>query len=366
MSAADPRLEPPLALLAELTHRCPLQCPYCSNPLALDRQELDTDAWQRVLDEAAALGVLQVHFSGGEPTARRDLDALIVHAAERGLYSNLITSGVLIDGPRARALAEAGLDHVQISIQGHEPEAADRVAGYRGAQAKKRAACAHVREAGLPLTINAVMHRHNLHELDDIIALAVSLGASRLEVAHTQYYGWGLKNRAALMPTRAQLDAATATVTAARERLKGVLAIDYVVPDYYARRPKACMGGWGRRFLNVSPTGRVLPCHAAETVAGMRFDSVLERPLAEIWRSSEAFTRFRGTAWMPEPCRSCDRREIDWGGCRCQALAIVGDAAATDPACELSPHHAALAAAAERESAGAAPDFVYRRMAPAA
>jgi pyrroloquinoline quinone biosynthesis protein E len=355
-------LEPPLALLAELTHRCPLQCPYCSNPLALDRAELDTDAWRRVLDEAAAMGVLQVHFSGGEPTARRDLDALVAHAAKRGLYSNLITSGVLIDGPRAQALADAGLDHVQISIQGHEPEAADRVAGSRGAQAKKRAACVAVRAAGMPLTINAVMHRHNLHELDAIIGLAVELGASRLEVAHTQYYGWGLKNRAALMPTRAQLEAATATVAAARERLKGVLAIDYVVPDYYARRPKACMGGWGRRFLNIAPSGRVLPCHAAETIPGLAFDSVRERPLAEIWRSSPAFARFRGTAWMPEPCRSCDRREIDWGGCRCQALAIAGDPAATDPACELSPRHAALVAAAERESAGAAPDFVYRRM----
>lgn len=360
MSARAP--EPPLALLAELTHRCPLQCPYCSNPLALERGELETETWRRVLDEAAALGVLQVHFSGGEPTARRDLDALIAHAARRGLYSNLITAGVLIDGPRARALAEAGLDHVQISIQGHAPDAADRVAGSAGAQAKKRAACAAVRAAGLPLTINAVMHRHNLHELEAIVALAVELGASRLEVAHAQYYGWGLANRAALMPTRAQLDAATATVMAARERLKGVLAIDYVVPDYYAKRPKACMGGWGRRFLNVTPSGRVLPCHAAETIPGLAFESVAERPLAEIWRCSAAFERFRGTAWMAEPCRSCERREIDWGGCRCQALALAGDAAATDPACELSPGHAALAAAAERESAAPAPDFVYRRM----
>ncbi len=355
-------LEPPLALLAELTHRCPLQCPYCSNPLALERGELDTASWQRVLDEAAALGVLQVHFSGGEPTARRDLDALIAHAAKRKLYSNLITSGVLVDGARARALADAGLDHVQISVQGREPVAADRVAGYRGAQAKKRTACAHVRKAGLPLTINAVMHRHNLGELEAVVAMAVELGAARLEVAHVQYYGWGLRNRAALMPTRAQLEAATATVAAARERLKGVLAIDYVVPDYYARRPKACMGGWGRRFLNVSPSGRVLPCHAAETIPGLAFESVTERSLSEIWRESEAFKRFRGTDWMPEPCRSCERREIDWGGCRCQALALAGDAAATDPACELSPHHAALVEAAERESAGAAPDFAYRRM----
>jgi pyrroloquinoline quinone biosynthesis protein E len=251
---------------------------------------------------------------------------------------------------------------VQISIQGVEPAAADRVAGHRSAQAKKRAACAAVREAGMPLTINAVMHRQNLHELEAVIALAVELGAARLEVAHAQYYGWGLRNRAALMPARAQLEAATATVAAARARLAGVLAIDYVVPDYYARRPKACMGGWGRRFLNVSPSGRVLPCHAAETIPGMSFDSAAERPLAEIWRDSPAFARFRGTDWMAEPCRSCERREIDWGGCRCQALALAGDAAATDPACELSPHHGSLAAAAERESAAPAPDFAYRRM----
>ncbi|HEY7609820.1 MAG TPA: pyrroloquinoline quinone biosynthesis protein PqqE [Alphaproteobacteria bacterium] len=358
-------LEPPLALLAELTHRCPLQCPYCSNPLALERPagELDTAAWQSVLDEAAALGVLQVHFSGGEPMARRDLDALIGHAAKRGLYTNLITSAVLIDRERAEAMAAAGLDHVQISIQGHAPEAADRVAGYRGAQAKKRAAAAHVRAAGMPLTINAVMHRHNLGELDAVIAMAVELGAGRLEIAHVQYYGWGLRNRAALMPTRAQLECATAMVAAARERLKGVLTIDYVVPDYYARRPKACMGGWGRRFVNISPAGRVLPCHAAETIPGMEFESVAARPLAEIWRDSPAFRRFRGTEWMQEPCRSCERREVDWGGCRCQALALAGDAAATDPACALSPHHAALVAAAERESAAPAPDFVYRRMA---
>ena len=269
---------------------------------------------------------------------------------------------MLIDRERAEALAAAGLDHVQISIQGYAPEAADRVAGYRGAQEKKRAAAAHVRAAGLPLTINAVMHRHNLGELDAVIALAVEIGAGRLEVAHVQYYGWGLENRAALMPTRAQLERATEIVAAARERLKGVLTIDHVVPDYYARRPKACMGGWGRRFLNISPSGRVLPCHAAETIPDMRFESVADRPLAEIWRDSAAFQRFRGTAWMAEPCRSCDRREIDWGGCRCQALALAGDAAATDPACALSPHHAALVAAAERESAAPAPDFVYRRM----
>jgi pyrroloquinoline quinone biosynthesis protein E len=361
-------LAPPLALLAELTHRCPLQCPYCSNPVELERAagELDTQAWMRVLDEAASLGVLQVHFSGGEPTARKDLEALVTHAADRGLYTNLITAGVLIDAKRMATLVAAGLDHVQLSVQDFEPANADRIGGFAGGHARKLEAARLVREAGLPLTINAVMHRQNLGHLDAIIDLAVALGAGRLEVAHVQYYGWALKNRAALMPTRAQLERATEIVMAARERLKGTLVIDYVVPDYYARRPKSCMGGWGRRFLNVNPAGKVLPCHAAQTIAGLEFDSVLERSLAEIWVDSEAFQRFRGTDWMPEPCRSCDRREIDWGGCRCQAFALTGDAAATDPACALSADHADLVATAERDSAGSTPDFIYRRIRAAA
>jgi len=356
--------EPPLALLAELTHRCPLQCPYCSNPLALERaaSELDTATWCRVFDEAAALGILQVHFSGGEPAARKDLEALVAHAAERGLYTNLITSAVLLDAGRIEGLVKAGLNHVQISVQDHEPRGADRIGGYAGAHAKKLAVARLVRAAGLPLTLNAVMHRQNLDHLEAMIELAVSLGAARLEVAHTQYYGWGLRNRAALIPTRAQLERATEIITAARQRLKGRLVIDYVVPDYYARRPKSCMGGWARRFLNITPAGKVLPCHAAETIAELSFDSVTERPLAAIWRESPAFERFRGTSWMPEPCRSCDRREIDWGGCRCQALAIAGHADAVDPACEMSPLHERLAAIAAEESAGAPPEFVYRRI----
>ena len=362
MSAPD--LEPPLALLAELTHRCPLQCPYCSNPLALDRaaSELDTATWCRVFDQAADLGVLQVHFSGGEPAARKDLEALVAHATRRGLYTNLITSAVLIDAARMNALARAGLNHVQISFQDHEPRGADRIGGYAGGHARKLEVARLVRGAGLPLTLNAVMHRQNLDHLSEMIDLALMLGAGRLEVAHVQYYGWALRNRAALIPTRAQLERATQIVTEARERLKGTLVIDYVVPDYYARRPKSCMGGWGRRFVNVSPAGKVLPCHAAETIADLAFESVTERPLAAIWRESAAFRRFRGTDWMSDPCRSCDRREIDWGGCRCQALAIAGRADVVDPACELSPVHAQLTAMAAAESAAPPPEFVYRRI----
>jgi PqqA peptide cyclase len=360
-------VEPPLALLAELTHRCPLRCPYCSNPLVLERAgaELDTASWQRVLSEAAALGVLQIHFSGGEPLIRRDLVALVGHAAKAGLYGNLITSGIGLDPERMTALAAAGLEHVQLSLQDADPARGDHVAGLSGAQAHKHRAAQLVRAAGLPLTVNAVVHRHNLERLGEIVELAVALGADRLEIAHVQYYGWALANRAALLPSRDQLEQATALVEAARTRLRGVLAIDYVVPDYHAHRPKACMGGWGRRFLNVTPSGTVLPCHAAETLPDLRFPNVAKAGLAEIWYQDPAFARFRGTRWMPEPCRSCARREIDWGGCRCQAFALTGDPARTDPACALSPDHSLLAdardhAAREHAAAHPSPTFSYR------
>jgi PqqA peptide cyclase len=355
-------IKPPLALLAELTHRCPLCCPYCSNPLELSpaSAELDTETWRRVFGEAGALGVLQVHFSGGEPLARRDLPELVAGATKAGLYVNLITSGIRLDADRLARLVEAGLEHVQLSLQDSDPDSGDRIAGLVGAQRAKHRVARLVREAGLPLTVNAVVHRQNLEHLEDIIDLAVALGADRLEVAHVQYYGWALTNRAALLPTRPQLDTATATVEAARARLAGRLVIDYVVPDYYAHRPKACMGGWGRRFLNVTPSGKVLPCHAAETLPGLHFPTVVEASLAEIWYHSPAFERFRGTTWMAEPCRSCERREIDWGGCRCQAFALTGEAARTDPACALSSDHALLAAAC-CEAELAPNDFVYRQ-----
>jgi PqqA peptide cyclase len=357
------RADLPLAVLAELTHRCPLQCPYCSNPQQLlsARDELSTADWKRVIDQAAELGALQIHFSGGEPMMRRDLDELVGHAHAAGLYGNLITSGVLSGGDRLRALARSGLDHVQLSFQDTDAQSAERIGNYRGAQDKKIAFAEEVCAAGLPLTINVVVHRQNLARLGEMIALALALGAARLEIAHVQYYGWALKNRGALMPTRAQVEAATRTVDEARRRLNRRLVIDYVVPDYFARRPKACMGGWGRRFMNITPSGNVLPCHAAETLPGITFDSVMDRPLADIWRSSVAFEKYRGTAWMPEPCRSCDRREIDWGGCRCQALAITGRADDTDPACELSPNHQMITTLAEAESAETSGAFSYRR-----
>jgi pyrroloquinoline quinone biosynthesis protein E len=357
---ATPPLTSPLGLLAELTHRCPLGCPYCSNPLALEprREELDTATWARVFREAAGLGVLQVHLSGGEPAARRDLVELTAAAQAAGLYANLITSAVGLTPKTLGELYDAGLDHVQISIQDSEPQSADHIAGYQGAFERKRSVAAEVVRLGLPLTVNAVMHRANIERVGDMVELALALGAGRVEIAHVQYYGWALKNRAALMPTAEQVERALSQVVALRERHHGRIVIDAVVPDYYARYPKPCVGGWGRRSLNVTPSGRVLPCHAAESIPGLEFWSVREHSLAEIWRDSPAFRAFRGTAWMREPCASCPRREEDFGGCRCQAFLLTGDARAADPVCHLSPHHALVAGlAAEREDR----PYAYRR-----
>ena len=359
---ATPNKVVPYAVLMELSHRCPLQCPYCTNPIDLERAsgELTTEEWKRVMDEAVDMGVLHVHYSGGEPTVRKDLEELIEHAAKLGLYSNLITSGVLLNKARVQRFAELGLDHVQISFQDTTSEVGDWVAGYDGAHEKKQQVARWVRDVGMPLTVNAVMHRHNLHHLEEMIQMAVDLDAERIEVAQVQYYAWAFRNRIAFLPTREQLDKAVEIVGEARERLKGVLAFDFVVPDYYAQRPKSCMGGWGRQFINISPSGKVLPCHAAEVLPDLEFDSVHQKPLGWIWENSEAFEHFRGTTWMPEPCQSCDRKEIDWGGCRCQAYMLTGNAAATDPTCVLSPDRAVLdepLAAVGGES----PDFIYRR-----
>lgn len=363
-AAAPPAIGHPIGILAELTHRCPLRCPYCSNPLELDRREaeLDTATWKRVLSQAAGLGVLHVHLSGGEPTARPDLVELTAHCAAEGLYTNLITSGIGRAEQMIGPLAEAGLDHVQLSVQGASAQTADLIGGYKGGHAAKLAFASRVTDLGLPLTLNAVIHRGNIHEVEDIIALAVALKARRLEVAHTQYYGWAYANRAALMPARADVDRSVTLVEEARRRLEGVLVIDMVIPDYYARYPKPCSGGWGRRTLNVTPTGRVLPCHAAESIPGLEFWSVRDHALGDIWRASPAFNAFRGTAWMPEPCQSCERRDMDFGGCRCQAMALAGDARATDPACSKSPLHARVEALATAEATSEAPPYVYRAM----
>ena len=354
-------LHKPLGLLAELTHRCPLGCPYCSNPLTLDAREdeLDTATWLRVFREAAELGVLQLHLSGGEPATRRDLVDLAAGAHAAGLYTNLITSAVGITQETLGALAESGLDHVQISIQDSDAASADRIAGYKGAFAKKRALAAAVVRHNLLLTVNGVVHRANIDRIGDMVDLALALGASRIEIAHVQYYGWALKNRAALMPSAEQVKRAAATVEELRHRHHGKIVIDAVVPDYYARFPKPCVGGWGRRSLNVTPAGKVLPCHAAESIPGLEFWSVREHSLADIWANSPAFNAFRGTAWMQEPCASCARRDVDFGGCRCQAFALTGDARATDPVCHLAPRHEDVAALAAVQHDAS---YAYRRM----
>jgi len=362
-------LPPPLALLAELTHRCPLRCPYCSNPLELEAKarELDTASWARVFDEAAALGVLHAHLSGGEPAARADLVDLVAHCARAGLYSNLITSGIGLSPARISALAEAGLDHVQLSIQDADADSADRIAGYSGAFARKRTVAEQVIATGLPLTINMVIHRANVLRTRELLTLAVEMGARRVEVAHAQYYGWGLANRAALQADRASVITAVAEVEQLKSALAGRIVIDHVAPDYHARYPKACMGGWGQRSLNITPSGRVLPCHGAETIPGLEFWSVATHSLADIWAHGPAFTAYRGTQWMAEPCRSCDRREVDFGGCRCQALALTGNAANTDPVCSLSPHRPrvdALLADEQHMAEGAAPPAYLYRPAP--
>lgn len=353
----------PMGLLAELTHRCPLQCPYCSNPVELERAsgELSTEDWVRVFKEAGELGILQAHLSGGEPTVRKDLEEITAAAVEAGVYTNLITAGVLLSKERLAGLKDVGLDHVQLSIQHVDAKLADKISGYKGGYSKKLELAKWVKELDLPLTVNSPMHRHNVEYLEEIIEFAVKLGAERLEVAHIQYYGWAFDNRTALIPTKEQVYRNADIVDEARERLKGIMSIDFVVPDYYAVRPKPCMGGWGSQFITISPTGKVLPCHAAASIKGMEFDNVKDKHLRDIWLHSSAFEKYRGTDYLPEPCKSCEFREVDFGGCRCQAFMFTGDAANTDPACAKSPHHKELLAIAERESQQEDKEFIYRR-----
>jgi len=348
----------PLALIAEITHRCPLHCVYCSNPLKLTsrKEELATADWLRVFNEAAALGVLHLHLTGGEPLARPDLAEMIESARKSGLYTNLITSGIGLSRERLAQLVEAGLDHIQLSFQDSNEGPANWIAGAR-AHAHKIELAGWIRSHSIAFTVNLVVHRQNIDHLEEMVAALEVHRPDRMEIAHAQYYGWALQNRSALLPTRAQLDRAVAVVAAAEERLRGKVRIDMVVPDYHARFPKACMGGWGRQLMLIDPAGRALPCHAAGVIPGMRFDSVREHSLEWIWQSSEAFQKFRGEDWMPEPCRSCDRRKEDFGGCRCQAFLLTGDASATDPVCELAPlHHIVEDAVREEALTDSAPE----------
>ena len=336
----------PYTLIAEVTHRCPLHCPYCSNPLDLEahRAELTTDQWCRAFEDAARLGVVQLHLTGGEPLARKDLEALVAKGRALDLYVNLITSGVPLRRERLEAIAQAGLDAIQLSVQDVDAARSDRIAGYECFEEKMRVA-AWARELGLPLTLNVVLHRDNIDRTAEIVALGERLGAHRVELANVQYLGWALPNRAALLPSEGQIRRARAIAAAEKERLEGKVELLFVVTDHYATYPRACMDGWGRRFIHMVPDGTVLPCHAAMSIPGLAFESVRGRPLGEIWRDSAGLNAFRGDAWMSAPCKGCSRKELDFGGCRCQAYALTGDAAATDPACSLSPRHGVIEAA---------------------
>ena len=333
-------VSPPLWLLAELTHRCPLHCVFCYNPVdfARRRDELSTAQWIDVLRQARQLGAAQLGFSGGEPLLRDDLEELVAEGRQLGFYTNLITSGIGLTEARLARLKAAGLDHIQLSFQDSTREMNDFLSNTRTFDLKSRIALL-IKQYDYPMVLNVVLHRHNLDHVERIIEMAVAMGVEYLELDNTQYYGWGLINRAQLMPTREQLQRAEAVVNAYRGKLGNRLRILFVVPDYFESRPKACMSGWGAVFLAVTPDGTALPCHAAQTIPGLRFPNVADMPLAEIWNQSEAFNHFRGDAWMQEPCRSCPEKHKDFGGCRCQALALTGDAAQADPVCDKSPHH---------------------------
>lgn len=363
-AATAPR---PYTLIAELTYRCPLKCPYCSNPMDLRELggksgELSTDDWKRVLGEAEELGVVQVHFTGGEPLARRDLELIVRRARELELYTNLVTSGVPLTKERLVGLKEAGIDHVQVSIQSARADRSDEIAGY-ASHPHKVEVMRWVRELDLPLTMNVVVHRQNIDEIDELVALAEDVGASRLELANTQYIAWALANREILLPTREQMETAAQRATIHKKRLQGKIDVLFVKPDYFTSTPKGCMDGWGRRFIHMIPDGRVLPCHAATSIPSLTFDNVKDRSLAEIWAHSPALNAYRGEAWMAEPCRTCDRRSVDFGGCRCQSYALAGDAREADPACHLSPHHDLIRKArakAEATSDDAPRRYLYR------
>jgi PqqA peptide cyclase len=345
-----PAAPTPLALIAELTHRCPLHCVYCSNPLELSHRadELSTEVWTRAFREAVEAGVLQIDFTGGEPLARPDIVDLVRAARQAGLYVNLITSGLPLDEARLDDLIQAGLDHIQLSFQGAAEETANEISGTKSHEHKLRV-LEWLKHRRVALTLNFVIHRRNIDQLADMLAIGESSSASRIEFANVQYYGWGFANRENLLPTRAQLDRSVEFLKSAEQRLRGKIHVEFVLPDYYAKYPKACMGGWGKKFILVTPNGDALPCHAAKIIPGLQFENLKDRSLREIWEKSEAFQKFRGEEWMPEPCKSCDRRTRDFGGCRCQALLLTGDATATDPVCSLAPQRskvdAVLAAA---------------------
>ncbi|WP_278619613.1 pyrroloquinoline quinone biosynthesis protein PqqE [Ectopseudomonas oleovorans] len=348
---------PPLWLLAELTYRCPLQCPYCSNPLDFAKQgaELSTAEWIEVFRQARELGAAQLGFSGGEPLVRQDLAELIAAARGLGYYTNLITSGIGLTEARIAEFADAGLDHIQISFQAADEEVNNLLAGSKKAFAQKLAMARAVKAHGYPMVLNFVTHRHNIDNIERIIELCLELEADFVELATCQFYGWAELNRAGLLPTRAQLERAERITNQWRDKLAAEnhpCKLIFVTPDYYEERPKACMNGWGNLFLDITPDGTALPCHSARQLP-VQFPNVREHSVEHIWRHSFGFNRFRGDDWMPEPCRSCDEKHKDFGGCRCQAFMLTGDASNADPVCSKSAHHGVILAA--RQQADEAP-----------
>jgi PqqA peptide cyclase len=353
----------PYSLLCELTYSCPLQCPYCSNPVDFGRysdHELVIQEWEHILGEAAALGVVQVHFSGGEPLLYKEIVQIIKKARDLNLYTNLSTGGTLLTEKLAHELYSAGLDNLQISIQDADSNKSDYISGGLGSFEKKKKAALIAKSSGFPLTINVVLHTQNLDSIEAIIGLAEDLGAERLELANTQFNGWALKNRNLLLPTRYQVEKSLSVVESARLRLKGKMEILYVVPDYFEQYPKPCLYGWGRVFMTITSDGTVLPCQAAREIAGLKFENARNKSLEKIWFESESFCIFRGTDWMPEPCRSCPQNVIDFGGCRCQAFLLTGNAAVTDPVCSLSPHHNIIEQAIKEAEKGSQGKWIYR------
>ncbi len=350
---------PPLWLLAELTYRCPLHCVFCYNPVdfAQHADELSTDDWIRVLRQGRELGAVQCGLSGGEPLVRDDLELIVAEAHRLGYYTNLLTSGVGLTPERAQALKAAGLDHVQLSFQDSTREMNDFLSNTKTFALKNRVA-GLIKAQGWPMVMNVVIHRHNIDHIDRIIAMADELGAEYLELANTQYYSWAFLNREQLLPTREQLQHAEAVTDAWRVKLGDRMRLFFVAPDYHEGRPKKCVNGWGSMFMTVTPDGTALPCHTARMLPGLEFPNVRSTSLREIWFESEGFNRYRGTGWMKEPCSSCDQREQDLGGCRCQAFLIANDPAAADPVCVKSPHHALVQEVVAR--AATAPATVVR------
>jgi pyrroloquinoline quinone biosynthesis protein E len=329
----------PLWLLAELTYACPLQCAYCSNPVDYPRykkNELTTAEWVDVFAQGRALGALQLGLSGGEPLLRADLEELITEARGLGYYTNLITSTVGMDAARVKRLRSAGIDHIQVSFQGANATANDRFAGTESFEHKMAMARA-IKDTGLPMVLNFVLHRENIDQLPAMLALANDLEADFVELANCQYYGWAWQNRSALMPTQQQLTWAENYTNDFRDQLKRKMDVFFVVPDYFNSTPKPCSNGWGTTFISVTPDGTVLPCHGAVVLPETEFPSIKRNGLKEIWQQSSLFNRFRGDDWMKQPCAGCDSKGEDFGGCRCQAYLFTGDAANTDPVCHKSP-----------------------------